>query len=84
MPISTTPLEERIARVLAGARLSDNAEGATASAADEVDQHWRDHLNEAIAVLHTLREPDEDMAAEGDADTWSRMVERALRRTDAR
>jgi len=35
-------------------------------------------VNQALAVLHTLREPDEDMAAAGDAEMWRRMVEAAI------
>jgi hypothetical protein len=79
MPQSETPLAERIARVLAGAELSRNAEGSDASAGEAVDRRWREHLNEALAVLHTMREPDTVMAAEGDPDVWSRMVEAAIR-----
>ena len=78
MPVSTTPLTERIARVLAGAELSCNADGSDPSAAALVDAHWRDHLNQALAVLHTMREPDSRMAEAGDADIWSRMVETAI------
>ena len=78
MPTSETPLVERIARVLAGAALSSNGEGSDPSAADKVDRSWPEHLNQAQAVLHTMREPDAAMAAEGDSDTWSRMVEAAI------
>jgi hypothetical protein len=83
MPESATPLVERIARVLAGAALSSNAEGSDPSAAEKVDAAWPEHLNQAIAVLHTLREPDEAMAAAGDTETWRRMVETAIRIADA-
>ncbi len=78
MPVSEQPLAERIARVLAGAAHSSNAEGSDPSAGEKVDLVWKEHLNQALAVLHTLREPDERMAAEGDPETWSRMVEAAL------
>lgn len=78
MPESNCPLVERIARVLAGAKLSSNAEGSNGSAGPEVDRTWREHVNQALAVLHTLREPDEDMAAAGDAEMWRRMVEAAI------
>lgn len=78
MPESHRPLVERIARVLAGAAHSSNAEGSDPSAADKVDLVWREHLNQAEAVLHTMREPDETMAAAGDAETWRKMVEAAL------
>jgi hypothetical protein len=78
MPVSSLDVVERIARVLAGRRLSANAEGEDASAADEVDAVWRDYRDDAIAVLHTLREPDPAMAAAGDAETWEKMVEAAL------
>lgn len=78
MPESTSPLIERIARVLAGAAHSSNAEGSDPSAGDKVDLVWREHVNQALAVLHTMREPDEAMAAAGDAETWRTMVEAAL------
>jgi hypothetical protein len=69
---------ERIARVLAGAAHSSNAEGSDPSAGDKVDKVWREHVNQALAVLHTMREPDEEMASAGDADVWRKMVEAAL------
>ena len=78
MPQSNRPLVERIARVLAGAAHSSNAEGSDPSAADKIDLVWREHVNQALAVLHTMREPDEAMAAAGDLDTWKRMVEAAI------
>lgn len=78
MPESNRPLVERIARVLAGAAHSSNAEGSDPSAGDKVDLVWREHINQAQAVLHTMREPDEAMAAVGDVDTWRRMVEAAI------
>jgi hypothetical protein len=78
MDVATTPIAERIARVLAGQRISANAEGVTESAADAVERAWKDHLSDAVAVLHTLRAPDEAMAAAGDTAVWERMVLAAL------
>ena len=78
MPVSEQPLAERIARVLAGAAHSSNAEGSDPSAGDKIDLVWREHLNQALAVLHTMREPDQQMASDGDAETWRRMVETAI------
>jgi hypothetical protein len=78
MPESNRPLVERIARVLAGAAHSSNAEGSDPSAGEKVDKVWREHVNQALAVLHTAREPDEAMAAAGDAEVWSKMVEAAI------
>jgi len=78
MPESNCPLVERIARVLAGAKLSVNADGDNGHAADEVDRTWREHVNQALAVLHTMREPDEAQAAVGDTQTWRNMVEAAI------
>ena len=78
MPESNCPMVERIARVLAGAKLSANADGDNGHAADEVDRTWREHVNQALAVLHTAREPDEAMAAAGDASVWRSMVEAAI------
>jgi hypothetical protein len=49
MPVSKQPLVERIARVLAGAAHSSNAEGSDPSAAEKVDLAWREHLNQALA-----------------------------------
>ena len=83
MPVSKQPLVERIARVLAAAAHSSNAEGSDPSASEKVDLTWREHLNQAVAVLHTAREPDSRMAAAGDADTWERMVEVALQEAEA-
>jgi hypothetical protein len=76
--MSETPLAERIARVLAGAAASSNAEGSDSSAANTVDSEWKNHLNQALAVLHTMREPDHLMAEAGDPETWTRMVEAAI------
>lgn len=78
MPVSNSTLVERIARVLAGRELSINAEGDDASAAPEVDAHWPAHVEDARSILRTMREPDEAMAAAGDADIWERMVLAAL------
>ena len=78
MPVSEQPLVERVARVLAGAAHSSNAEGSDPSAGEKVDLVWREHVNQALAVLHTMREPDEQMALAGDPESWSRMVETAI------
>lgn len=78
MPESSRPLVERIARVLAGAAHSSNAEGSDPSAGKKVDLVWPEHVNEALAVLHTMREPDEAMAAVGDVGLWRNMVEAAI------
>ena len=78
MPVSEQPLVERVARVLAGAAHSSNAEGSDPSAGDKVDKVWREHVNEALAVLHTMREADEKMAARGDPEMWAALVETAI------
>lgn len=78
MPVSNTSVVERLARVLAGRALSINADGVDRSAGDAVDATWREHRDDAISILRTLREPDPAMAAAGDAETWERMVEAAL------
>ena len=83
MPVSEQPLIERVARVLAAAAHNSNADGSDPSAAEKVDMVWREHLNQALAVLHTMREPDDRMAAAGDAETWTRMVETAIEEADA-
>jgi hypothetical protein len=72
--ISETGAIERIARVLAGQRLSANAKGSDPSAADDIDVVWPNFEADAQAVLRTLREPDAAMAAAGDATIWARMI----------
>ena len=83
MPVSEQPIVERIARVLAGAAHSSNAEGSDPSAGEKVDKVWREHVNQAVAVLHTMREADSQMASAGDPDTWTRMVETAIEEAGA-
>ena len=78
MPESNRPLIERVARVLAAAAHSSNAEGSDPSAGEKVDRVWPEHVNQALAVLHTMREPDEAMASVGDVEQWRRMVEAAI------
>ena len=78
MPVSNTSLIERIARVLAGRDRSINAEGSSPHAAEAVDATWRDYVDDAVAILKTLREPDPAMAAAGDETMWAAMVEAAL------
>lgn len=78
MPVSHTPIVERIARVIAGRVVSINADGDESSAADRVDRIWRDYREDALSVLRTLREPDPAMAAAGDPEMWERMVLAAL------
>jgi hypothetical protein len=78
-------LVERIARVLAGQFYSRNAGGAAGMepAAELVDGQWLDFVDDAVAVLKTLREPTDDMSAVGDREAWHRMVEHALKREEA-
>jgi hypothetical protein len=83
VPISTTPAVERIARVVAGRMLSINAEGDDPSAGDRVDAAWPGYREDAVAILRTLREPDEAMAAAGDPAVWDRMVLAALEAEEA-
>lgn len=78
MGICHTSAVERIARVLAGERLSVNANGTIASAGDEIDSRWPDYRGEAVAILKTLREPDAAMAGAGDPVMWEAMVEAAI------
>jgi hypothetical protein len=81
MDIAATSAIERIARVLAGQRLSSNAAGDDRHAAAQVDAAWRDHSDDAVAVLKTLREPDEAMERAGDIAVWRRMIAAALGET---
>ena len=78
MPVSTTNLVERIARVIAGRVVSINAGGDDASAGGRVDSIWRDYRDDALSIVRTLREPDPAMAAAGDVEVWERMIEAAL------
>ncbi len=74
MDVSLTPAVERVARVLAGQRISANAGGDEESASRDIDAVWRDYLPDAVAVLKTLREPDSAMAAAGDPRVWEAMI----------
>ena len=78
MDVSTTPVAERIARVLAGQRISANAQGSAVSASGLVDAAWPDYVGDAMAVLRTLREPDRAMADAGDTAIWERMILAAI------
>ena len=78
MPVSSTSLEERIARVIAGRVVSINADGDDPSAGERVDAIWRDYRGDALSIIRTLREPDPAMAAAGDVTVWERMIEAAL------
>lgn len=78
MPVSTTAVVERIARVIAGRIVSSNADGSDPSAGDVVDRVWRDYRADALSILRTLREPDAAMAEAGDVAVWERMIEAAL------
>jgi len=78
MPVSNLTLVERIARVLAGRNHSLNAEGDDPSAGPTVDETWHEYTKDALAILRTLREPDQVMAAAGAGEIWERMVEAAL------
>jgi hypothetical protein len=82
MDISTTSAVERVARVLAGQRLSANAGGDEVSASAVIDARWGDFRADAVAVLKTLREPDQTMARAGDPRIWEAMILAALRDVD--
>lgn len=83
MPVSSTDIVERIARVITARVLSINADGEEASAGDKVDAIWRDYREDALSILRTLREPDPAMAEAGDVAIWERMIEAALREVEA-
>ena len=76
--IAQTSLVERIARVLAGQAHSSNAQGSDPSAGTKVDLVWPEYTEQAVAVLHAIREPDAAAAAAGDVATWHRMIEAAI------
>ncbi|WP_166041768.1 hypothetical protein [Sphingosinicella sp. YJ22] len=78
MPVATTSLVERIARVIAGRVLSANADGDDPSAADKVDEVWFMYRDDAVSILKTMREPDEAAARAGDPAMWERMIEASI------
>lgn len=78
MPVATTSLVERIARVIAGRVISSNADGDQASAGAQVDEVWRFYVDDAVSILKTMREPDEAGAAAGDPMMWERMIEASI------
>lgn len=84
MDVSLTPAVERVARVLAGQRISANADGNAESASKTIDEAWRDYLPDAVAVLKTLREPDAAMAKAGDPQVWEAMILAGLEQGKAR
>jgi hypothetical protein len=78
MDVANTTLAERIARALAGLDHSANADGVEPSASMSVDETWRAYLEQADAVLRTMREPSGTMARAGDPGVWSAMIEAAI------
>ncbi len=88
MDIATGPLVERIARVLAGERLSANGHGDQESAGSAVDAAWPDYRDAAVAVLHTLRAqaprwPPPATRQSGNVWSWPRSRNRSRRRCDS-
>lgn len=75
-------LVERIARVIAGYRLSANADGAECSAGTSVDALWPVHRDEAVAILKTIREPSPMMVESGMGGEWQVLVEREVALAD--
>jgi hypothetical protein len=78
MPVASTSLVERIARVIAGRVLSSNADGEDRSAGEKVDEVWRYYTDDAVSILKTMREPDAAAAGAGDVAVWERMIEASL------
>ncbi len=78
MPVSTTTLVERIARVIAGRVVSVNSGGDDAHAGQRVDEIWRDYEGDALSIIRTLREPSPEMVEVGDIMAWRRMIDAAL------
>lgn len=78
MPVATTTLVERIARVIAGRVLSINADGDDPSAGDKVDEVWHLYRDDAVSILKTMREPDAAAARAGDPAMWEHMIEAAI------
>jgi len=78
MDVAHTTLAERIARALAGLDHSANGDGVEQSASVSVDETWPGYLEQADAILRTIREPSGRMAAAGDPRIWATMVEAAI------
>ena len=75
-------LIERMARVIAGYRLSANADGSQCSAAEAVDALWAAHMDEAMAILKSMREPSPTMLESGLGGEWGVMIDREIERAD--
>ena len=75
-------LLERIARVIAGYRLSLNAKGTKASAGPSVNGEWHAHLGEALAILKCLREPSDAMVKSGMSGDWRALLEAEIALVD--
>jgi hypothetical protein len=83
MDVASTTLAERIARALAGSDHSANANGTERSASNSVDETWHGYLEQANAILRTIREPSRAMSAAGDVRVWSAMIDQAIVESDA-
>src|SRR3546814_6058256 len=66
MLVSSTPAVARVARVLAGLKLSLNAEGGDTNAGGAVDAGWQDGIENVLSVVGTLRQPGEEMVGIGE------------------
>ncbi len=74
----TIPLLERISRVLAGAEISSNADGDDPHAATAVDDSWQHYRNQAMAILHVMREPDSGVQDASEAALWRKLIDSAI------
>jgi hypothetical protein len=83
MDVANTTLAERIARALAGLDHSANGDGVERSASVSVDETWPGYLDQADAILRTIREPSARMAHTGDPQIWAAMVETAIEERSA-
>lgn len=83
MDVANTALAERVARALAGLDHSANADGVEISASTSVDETWRGYLEQADAVLRTMREPSQSMARAGDLKVWTAMIEAAIAESES-
>jgi glycyl-tRNA synthetase beta chain len=80
-------IAEAVAEMASGSATPDDApaeEKALVAALDEAEPRAKaavaaEDFTGAMAVLHTMREPDHFMAEAGDPQVWTRMVEAAIR-----
>jgi len=79
MPVSNTPIVERVARILAAQHIRKHLEDPEESSIGrQVDESWPQYTDNALEILKTLREPDASMAQAGNLVNWQSMIGAAI------